>query len=99
MSRAPLALIRALSSTVMLPGTAAGACFRRVAVRTSGSAWLSLNKSSASAGLVPSTASKARGNGALIPMGKEQPCSQEEVRHVNRGIGLYQWVSALEREI
>src|SRR5690606_41504476 len=35
--RAPLARISSLSSTVMLPGTSAGACFRRVALSTVGS--------------------------------------------------------------
>src|SRR3546814_1012765 len=50
MSRAPLALINSLSSTVMLPGTAAGDCFRRVAVHTWGRGWLSTNKSSDSTG-------------------------------------------------
>ena len=50
MSRAPLAVISWLSITVMLPGTAAGDCFSRVAVRTCGKGSPSRNRSSASNG-------------------------------------------------
>lgn len=52
LTRVPLALISSLSITVMLPGTAAGDCLRRVAVNTWGNGWLSRNRSSASVALL-----------------------------------------------
>ncbi|MNY63658.1 hypothetical protein D3C86_2006500 [compost metagenome] len=74
MSRAPLAWIKALSITVMLPGTAAGDCFRRVAVSTCGSGSLSRNKSSASAGELKISA-RTRGEcGEGEPGDTTHPC-------------------------
>ena len=63
MSRAPLALINSLSITVMLPGTAAADCLRRVAVNTCGSGWLSRNRSSASTALLHNSISKREERG------------------------------------
>ena len=73
MSRAPLALISSLSITVMLPGTAAGDCFRRVAVSTCGSGSLSRNRSSASNGELKTSANTSGERGRGKPKDTARP--------------------------